>query len=114
MTQPLKILVVDDDHNSREGLAELLGQAGHAVEACRAGIRALAVLGSEPYDVLLTDLVMPGMSGLELIRTARSTNPQLRCFVMTGHAPTDEPDIQWIAKPIDFDLLLARLENPVR
>lgn len=111
MTQPLRIVVVDDDHNSREGLAELLGQAGHVVEACRAGLRALDVLGAGPYDVLLTDLVMPGMTGLELIRTARRTNPQLRCFLMTGHTPTDEPDIQWIAKPIDFDLLLARLED---
>jgi CheY-like chemotaxis protein len=109
MTQPLRILVVDDDPNSRDGLTELLIDEGHAVEACKAAVRALAHLETGPYDVLLTDLVMPGMSGLELIRTARITYPQLRCFVMTGHAPSDEPDVQWIAKPIDIDLLLASL-----
>jgi DNA-binding NtrC family response regulator len=109
MTQPLRILVVDDDHNSREGLTELLSDEGHAVEACKAAVRALAALKTESYDVLLTDLIMPGMSGLELVRTARIEHPQLRCFVMTGHAPSEEPDVQWIAKPIDFDQLLASL-----
>jgi CheY-like chemotaxis protein len=109
MKQPLKILVVDDDHNSCEGLTELLGGEGHAVEACRSGVRALAILKTASYDVLLTDLVMPGMSGLELVRAARRAYPQLRCLVMTGRAPSDEPDIQWIPKPIDFELLLATL-----
>lgn len=109
MTQPLRILVVDDDHNSCEGLAELLGDEGHAVEAYRTPTRALTALEAAAYDVLLTDLVMPGMSGLELVRAAQRLCPELRCFVMTGRAPKDEPEIQWIAKPIDFDMLLATL-----
>jgi DNA-binding NtrC family response regulator len=61
--------------------------------------------------VLLTDLVMPGMSGLELIRAARTTHPSLRCLVMTGHPSSDEPDVEWIAKPIDLDQLLAHLKR---
>ena len=104
-----KILVVDDDHNSCDGLAELLGGEGYVVTACKTPVRALSVLESEPYDVLLTDLVMPGMSGLELARAARDTRPQLRCIVMTGRTPSNEPEIEWVGKPIDFELLLATL-----
>ena len=100
----MKILVVDDDRNCCEGLSELLGGEGHIVIACRSGQRALAALEAEAFDVLLTDLVMPGMSGLELVTSARRTHPQIRCFVMTGHAPRDEPFVQWVSKPIDFDL----------
>lgn len=105
----MRILVVDDDRNCCEGLSELLGGEGHTVMACRNGPRALAALEAESYDVLLTDLIMPGMSGLELIDAARKTHPQLRCLVMSGHTPRDEPYIQWVAKPIDFDQLLAML-----
>jgi CheY-like chemotaxis protein len=107
----MKILVVDDDLNCCEGLSELLGSEGHVVVACRNGKRALAALEAESYDVLLTDLVMPGMSGLELVSSARRAHPQIRCFVMTGHAPRDEPYIHWVAKPIDFDLLLTMLTS---
>jgi CheY-like chemotaxis protein len=109
MTPSRSILVVDDDHNSREALAELLDGEGFVVEACRSGARALTFLTARSYDVLLTDLIMPGMSGLELARAARTAHPQIRCFVMTGHAPSEDPDVRWIAKPIDFDRLLAIL-----
>ncbi len=109
MKPPLRIVVVDDDHNSCEGLAELLGDEGYAVVAYKTAARALAALELASYDVLLTDLVMPEMSGFELVRAARSAYPELRCIVMSGRAQSEEPNIEWISKPIDFDLLLAAL-----
>lgn len=109
MSEPTRILIVEDDPSSRECLALLLDGEGFQVHAVAAGPAALAKLAQEHYDILLTDLVMPGMSGLELIRTARLTAPGLRCIVMTGQPFVDEPGVAWIAKPINIDLLLGRL-----
>ncbi|HET9622939.1 MAG TPA: response regulator [Kofleriaceae bacterium] len=109
---PLRILIVEDDRNSREVLTELLSDEGHTVDACPAAAKALAQLETTTYDVLLTDLVMPGMSGIELVRIGRTSAPHMRCFVMTGlHPVGDDPDVRWIQKPIDFDHLLERLGN---
>ena len=105
----LRILLVEDDRNSRECIAELLLGEGHEVAPCAHGDDALARLARASYDVLLTDLVMPGMSGLELTGVARARHPSLRCFIMTGQEPSDVPGVGWIVKPIDFDLLLGSL-----
>jgi CheY-like chemotaxis protein len=106
----LRILVVDDDANSRDSLSLLLADEGHAVDACRSGTVALARLATSTYDVLLTDLMMPGLSGLELVHAARTSAPAMRCFIMSGHAPSAEAaDIAWLAKPIDIEGLLAAL-----
>jgi len=106
-----RIMVVDDDDGTRTVLTRLLELEGHVVDAYENGETALTQLKIAQYDVLITDLVMPGMSGLDLVRAARSTNGKLRYLIATGHpADPDAPaDIGWLSKPIDVDELLATL-----
>lgn len=105
----MHILVVDDDANSRDGLAELLTFEGYVVDTCADGPAALARLGESSFDVLLTDYVMPEMTGVELIDAARVTTPTLRCLIMSGHARVGPADIVWVPKPIDVERLLLAL-----
>ena len=63
-----RVLVVDDFRQARESIADALRSAGHQVECVASGSEALVQLASESFDVIVTDLQMPGMSGLEFIR----------------------------------------------
>jgi len=106
-----RILVVDDDETSRRALTRLLGSEGHVAHACESAAEALVALREGQYAVLLTDLVMPDMNGLELVRAARAIHPALRCMIMSGHAPVEgaESEVEWVEKPIDLDRLLETL-----
>src|ERR1700752_4297551 len=79
-----RILVVDDDRDMRTSLAELLGEEGYTVEACHTGADALATVEKSHPDLLITDLVMKGMQGLELLRTAKQRDPHLAVVVITA------------------------------
>jgi two-component system nitrogen regulation response regulator GlnG len=61
------VLVVDDHRQARESMADVLRQAGHTVACCSSASEALQVLHEESYECIITDLKMPGMSGLEFI-----------------------------------------------
>ena len=107
-----RILVVDDDETSRRALTRLLASEGHVAHACASAAEALAQLPGAHYTVLLTDLVMPEMNGLDLVRAARAIQPELRCLIMSGHARAEgaPSDVEWVTKPIDIDELLAKLD----
>src|SRR6188508_1360186 len=71
-----RILIVDDEANARMALAELLRDEGYAVETAADGFKALPKLEEFAPDLLLTDLKMPGMDGIELGRRARERDPE--------------------------------------
>jgi CheY-like chemotaxis protein len=110
---PLRILVVDDDKGSRMVLQMLLEEEGHEAVACESAARALEELRTSSYDVLMTDLVMPGVGGLELAHQARSANAALHVMIVSGHPRgRDVPeDIGWIKKPLRFEDLLEQLSR---
>jgi DNA-binding NtrC family response regulator len=81
--------VVDDDTDVRHGLADLLRTEGYVVETARDGFKALPKLKMFLPDLLLTDLLMPGMDGLALVRKAHEIDPDAIAVVMTGHANVD-------------------------
>jgi len=85
-TEQARILVVDDDEVSRKSLCRVLTKQGHRTAAARDGFQALALLDREGFDVLLTDLIMEGMSGLELLAGAKRKAPEMEVIVMTGFA----------------------------
>jgi CheY-like chemotaxis protein len=72
-----RILVVDDDASVREVLTAFLGQEGHRVETAKNGLEALEVLAGRSYDVILSDLRMPGMGGEDLYRRIERGWPHL-------------------------------------
>jgi DNA-binding NtrC family response regulator len=79
-----RLLVVDDDRDMRDSLVDLLADAGYTVEASQTGGEALEVVQKSRPDLLLTDLVMNGMQGLELLRAAKQRDPALAVVVITA------------------------------
>jgi DNA-binding NtrC family response regulator len=83
------VLLVDDEAVAREGLATALRRDGLDVTTADNGDAALALLRQNDYEVLLTDVKMPGMDGLELLRRAREAWPSMEVLVVTGFATTE-------------------------
>ncbi len=83
------VLLVDDEAVAREGLATALRRDGLEVTTADNGEAALALLRQHDYEVLLTDVKMPGMDGLELLRRAREAWPAMEVLVVTGFATTE-------------------------
>jgi CheY-like chemotaxis protein len=76
---PLRLLVVEDNPDARYLVCETLRALGHTVEATATGEEALPLLAGQPYDVLFTDVSLPGMSGVELARAAGASSRGWRC-----------------------------------
>jgi two-component system cell cycle response regulator CpdR len=80
------ILVAEDDDNMREFLSRALRRAGHSVEAAGDGLEAISILQERQFDLLLADVVMPGLDGVEVARRATQQNPHLKVMFITGFA----------------------------
>lgn len=114
------VLVVDDDEMVRESTVGRLLHLGFQAEAADSGHDALKALEKKTYDFLLSDIEMPGMSGLELLRQAREKHPQIIMIAMTGyikdHSNVDVSElgaIDFIKKPFDINELEARFRNAI-
>jgi len=105
---PLKVLVVDDDQLVLEVLASLVTTGGHRVVTASRGAEAVRLLGEESFDVVLTDLGMPKMSGWDVAREVRRRSPGTGIILLTGWGAGVEEDE---AKAGLVDLVLAK---PVR
>lgn len=80
-----KIVIVDDEVELKNILVEALNAQGYEVVGFTAGPKALAALQEEPFDILLTDLMMTEMDGINLLRAGLEIDPNLICIMMTGH-----------------------------
>ncbi|KAA5609716.1 hybrid sensor histidine kinase/response regulator [Rhodovastum atsumiense] len=83
---PRRVLVVDDDELVRMTVTDALEDAGFAVQVAPGAKAALELLARMPVEVMVTDLAMPEMDGLALIRAAREARPELPCVLLTGYA----------------------------
>lgn len=84
-----RILLAEDDDSMRAFLARALERAGHRVTEAvdgQAALEALGALGAEPYDLLIADIVMPGLDGIDLARRAVMASEKLRVMFITGFA----------------------------
>jgi len=90
MKKQAKVLVADDETIVRESLRDWLGDVGHQVLTAENGIQALEIIRKEKPAVLITDLVMPGMDGIELMKKAREIAPGIEVIIITayGSIPT--------------------------
>ncbi|GIW39798.1 MAG: acetoacetate metabolism regulatory protein AtoC [Candidatus Binatia bacterium] len=111
------ILVADDEAGIRESLAEVLREEGYDVVAVGDGEAALRALEERDFDVVLSDLLMPGADGLEVLERVRERSPQTLTLLMTAHASVDTA-VQalrrgaqdYLLKPLLFDEVLHKVE----
>jgi two-component system, cell cycle response regulator CpdR len=90
-----KILLAEDDNDMRRFLVKALEQAGYAVMSYDNGLSAYHRLREEPFELLLTDIVMPEMDGIELARRASELDPDIKIMFITGFAAVAlNPDSQ--------------------
>ena len=112
---PLRLLVVEDNADARYLVCETLRALGHEVQAVASGEDALPQLGTQQFDVLFTDVSLPGMSGVDLARHARSTRPQLALLFASGYGDELTRRLEFPArtlqKPYDIEQLQAVLEQ---
>jgi len=111
------ILVVEDDDNIREVVSDMLTALGYRVSSCRDGQEALATFAEQPFDLMLVDMIMPKMPGLELVERIRSTNPQTKVLMMTGYGTISEKgaaEVQVISKPFDIETLARAIKGTLR
>ncbi len=80
-----RILVVDDEPYIRDLVRENLRSRSHEVAVAANGVEALDLLSRERFDILVTDVVMPGMDGLELVKRAKRAHPHMRVIVLTAY-----------------------------
>jgi DNA-binding NtrC family response regulator len=117
------ILIADDEEGLREIFAESLKLSGYRVHTAQNGELALKILQREVVDLLLTDILMPDMDGIELIMQVRRMYPQLKVLAMSGGGRTAADVLINIAKrlgvhgtlekPFDLPALLAQIEGQV-
>jgi len=81
---PIRVLIVDDEAELVTALEERLNLRGFEASGVTTGAEALALLGDEPFDVVLLDLKMPGLGGLEVIRRIKEERPGLQVILLTG------------------------------
>jgi len=118
MSSAPRLLLVDDEERFRTTLSKLLGVRGIPVAAVGSGEEALEELRSKPYDVILLDVRMPGMNGIEVLAEIKKINPALEVIILTGHASVDAAvDIMklggydYLLKPCSVDELMDKIDG---
>ncbi|MEM6987651.1 MAG: response regulator [Pseudomonadota bacterium] len=116
--QASHILLVDDDHDVLGAYARFLRLNAMQVTVADQPSRALHVLNEQPLDLVITDLRMPSMSGLEFAKSVRATNPLLPILFISGYAKLTDVvtamrlgAIDFVEKPIEPDLLLQQVQD---
>lgn len=115
------ILIVDDDALMRRSLAASLGQTGYSVETAASGESAVEAIRRKTPDLVLLDVGLPGMDGMETLRTLRRDEPNLPVILVTGRRRELDEIVglemgadDYITKPFDMDVLLAHVKAVMR
>jgi two-component system, cell cycle response regulator CpdR len=113
-----RILLAEDDHDMRRFLVKALENAGYDVVSFDNGLSAYERLREEPFNLLLTDIVMPEMDGIELARKAAELDPDLKIMFITGFAAVAlNPDMKApsqakiLSKPFHLRDLVSQVER---
>ena len=121
MEKKISILIVDDEESVRDSLYSWFTEDGYRVEVAEHAKKALSLLETGSFDIILTDLKMPGMDGLELLQRIKSLNKDSIIIVMTAFASVDtavkalkEGAFDYVTKPFDPDDLSHLIRNASR
>jgi DNA-binding NtrC family response regulator len=114
----LRILVAEDEEITLDNLVETLRDEGYAVTAVRDGAQALEEVERQPFDLLITDIKMPRLGGIELLDQVRERHPETAVIVLTGFGSIGSAveamrkgAIDYITKPFDLDELTMRVQK---
>ena len=112
------ILIVDDDRNHAEGSRDALELVGFRCDVATSGTEGISMLSSRQYDLVLTDLVMDEVDGMQILRQAQQINPFVAVVVFTGHATIETAvealkrgAVDYLVKPLNIEGLRVRVER---
>jgi sigma-B regulation protein RsbU (phosphoserine phosphatase) len=115
-----RVLVVDDNEMNRDMLSRRLSRRGLTVTTAEDGYRALDLIRTQPYDLVMLDVMMPGIDGLDVLKTIRETSSASDLPVIMATARTQSDEIvqalklganDYVTKPLDFGVVLARVQT---
>ena len=112
LEQPARILVVDDEEMIRVLLTYMLAEEGYKVTTASDGQKAVELLERERFDLIITDMVMPGLNGISVLRAAKSIDPRRPVIVITGYPSVETVRRlvrlgadDYITKPFNVDMV---------
>jgi two-component system cell cycle response regulator CpdR len=112
-----RILLAEDDTSMREYLQRALQRVGYEVDSVGCGTEAIPLLEADRFDLLLTDIVMPEMDGIELAQKASAMDPDIRVMFITGFAAValqsgrTAPEAKMLSKPFNLKDLVAEVDR---
>ncbi|MEM7582418.1 MAG: protein kinase [Acidobacteriota bacterium] len=121
--QDIQLLVVDDNESNRDIISRQLRRRGYGVITAEDGESALATVSSQQVDLIILDIMMPGIDGLEVLRRLRQKHSAAELPIIMASAKSDSPDIvksaelganDHVGKPLDFAIVLAKVQALLR
>ena len=116
-----RVLVVDDEPAIRTSLATVLERDGFACTAAGTGEEAVVLFDADPFDIVISDIMMPGMSGVDVMRHVKSNVPDTIFLLVTAHASLEtaidavrEGASDYLTKPVRFEHLILKIRNLLR
>jgi DNA-binding NtrC family response regulator len=114
----VRLLLVDDEARFVETLSKRLTARGFEVEGALGGPQALELLDARPFDVVLLDVWMPGMDGLEVLKAIRRLHPSVKVILVSGNASINAAiegmrlgAVDYLLKPVEIDDILVKVED---
>ncbi|MBU0986456.1 MAG: response regulator [Proteobacteria bacterium] len=118
--QKIRILIVDDDENIADILKDIVSAEGRTVDACHDGLSAIERIQNIFYDLIIVDLVIPRVGGLDVLRYAKKANPNVLVIIITGYASIEtavtavkEGAYDYIRKPCKLEQIKIVVENAI-
>ena len=113
-----RVLLVDDEEEFVSALSERLMLRGIEADCALNGEEALARMMEKEFEVVILDVLMPGLGGLEVLRQIKSTHPNTQVILLTGHGSTREGiegmrlgAFDYLIKPVDIEEMLAKMKE---
>jgi len=113
-----RILIVEDEGTLRESLKRVLSREGYVVDAVDSSESAIAVIAQKAFDLVVTDIILPGISGMELLKKCRQKNSTLIVIIITAYATIESAveairagAFEYLVKPIIHEELKAVIEK---
>jgi len=118
VSEAVRVLLVDDEESYVETLRKRLMRRGLSVMIANSGEQALATLNDNPMDVVLLDVKMPGMDGMETLTRIKQAHPRVEVIMLTGHANVDvairgmeQGAFDYLMKPAEMDDLYYKIQD---